>query len=175
MPECSQKNKTSYVASNNLWLLILVASKTQLNSVYYHVFVHDKDKYQYKYTSVVVFCNSDLLLRIIMIDILKSLETTVLCILTRRELEHPIPHSWCYTDHSLPKVGSFAHGVELVVVRAGLGLGVRRLGSEEPVPGALLGLLPLAVPESDQRVQLLPLLHLLLGGQRTRRARLKPD
>lgn len=41
--------------------------------------------------------------------------------------------------------------------------------------GALLGLLPLAVAESDQRVQLLALLHLLLGGQSPGRPRIQAD
>lgn len=71
------------------------------------------------------------------------------------------------TDHLLPEVCSAAQVVELIIVRARFGLGVRRLGSEESMTGALLGLLPLAVPESDQGIQLLPLLHFLLGGQRT--------
>lgn len=79
------------------------------------------------------------------------------------------------TDHLLSEVCSAAQVVELIIVRARFGLGVRRLGSEEAMTGALLGLLPLAVPESDQGIQLLPLLHFLLGGQRTRRARFKSD
>lgn len=79
------------------------------------------------------------------------------------------------TDHLLSEVCSAAQVVELIIVRARFGLGVRRLGSEESMTGALLGLLPLAVPESDQGIQLLPLLHFLLGGQRTCRARFKSD
>lgn len=54
--------------------------------------------------------------------------------------------------HSLPKVGSAAQAVELVVVRARVGLRVRRLGSEKSVTGPLFGLLPLTIPESDQGI-----------------------
>lgn len=79
------------------------------------------------------------------------------------------------TDYLLSKVCPAAQVVELIIVRARFGLGVRRLGSEESMTRSLLGLLSLAVPESDQGIQLLPLFHFLLGGQRTRRARFKSD
>lgn len=86
---------------------------------------------------------------------------------------------WLYInaiyDYLLSKVCSTANVVELIVVRARIGLGVRRFGSEKSVTRTLLGLLPLTVPKPNQSIELLPLLHLLLRGQRTRWTRFKPD
>lgn len=72
------------------------------------------------------------------------------------------------SGHLLPKVISAADVTELVIVRAGVGLRVWRFGSEKPVTRPLLGLLSLTVPKSNQGIELLPLLHFLLRGQRTR-------
>lgn len=82
---------------------------------------------------------------------------------------------WLNSDYSLAKVGSAVQTVELILIRARLGLWARRFGSEEAVSGSLFCLLSLAVTKSDEGVELFPLLHLLLWGQRTRRARFKPD
>lgn len=65
-----------------------------------------------------------------------------------------------------------AEASEFIVLRAGLGLRAGRFGSQEPVSRALLLLLPLVVSQSYQGIQLLTLLHLLLGGQHSCRPRL---
>ena len=56
------------------------------------------------------------------------------------------------SHYSLPEGNSAAHVAELIGLGLGFGLGVRGLGPEQPVPGPLLGLLLLTVPESDQSV-----------------------
>lgn len=48
----------------------------------------------------------------------------------------------------------------------GPGLGLGRLGPQQTVSAARLALPPAAVAQADERVQLLPLLHLLLRAHR---------
>lgn len=76
-------------------------------------------------------------------------------------------------DHSLSKVSSAVQVVEVIILRARFWLRARWFGSKKSVPWPLLSLLSLTVSESDQGIQFLPLLHFLLRGQRTRRARFK--
>ena len=74
---------------------------------------------------------------------------------------------------SLGAAAPSPHRRELVLLRAGLGVGCGRLGAQQPVPRALLGgLLPAAVGgQADEGVQLLALLHPLMrrGGRRSGR------
>lgn len=63
--------------------------------------------------------------------------------------------------HSLPEQAGPA-AAELLLLGAGLGLALGRLGPQQPV----FALPPAAVAQADQCVQLLPLLHLLLRAHR---------